>query len=73
MKKRNETQVLPTRRFVSEADVEVAIGISRRTLQKHRLFKTGFPYYKAKGRVLYDLDEVESIIRASRVDGGPAA
>ncbi len=60
------------RRFGSEAEVEQLTGIAKRTLQKHRLFGKGFPFYRVGSKVLYDLDEVESIIRASRVGGGPA-
>lgn len=55
------------RRFGNEGDVESLTGLSRKTLQKHRLFGKGFPFYRVGSRVLYDLDEVEQIIRASRV------
>jgi hypothetical protein len=52
------------RRFGSEADVELLTGFSRRTLQKDRLFnRARFPWYKVGRKVLYDLDEVDSIIR----------
>ena len=60
------------RRFGSEGDVESLTGLSRKTLQKHRLFGKGFPFYRVGARVLYDLDEVEGIIRSTRV-GGQAA
>ena len=53
------------RRFGSEADVEAITGISRRTLQKHRLLGRGFNFYRYGRRVLYDLDEVEQQIRTS--------
>jgi predicted DNA-binding transcriptional regulator AlpA len=53
-----------TKRFGSETDVESLTGISRRTLQKDRFFgKKRFPHYKVLGKVLYDLSEVEAIIR----------
>lgn len=55
------------RRFGSERDVEALTGYSRKTLQKDRLLgRKRFPFYKVGGKVLYDLDEVEGIIRASR-------
>ena len=55
------------RRFGSERDVETLTGISRRTLQKDRLFgRIRFPHYKILGRILYDLDEVDSVIRGAR-------
>lgn len=54
------------RRFGSEADIEALTGISRRTLQSDRLSGNAkFPAYKVGGKVLYDLDEVEAIIRRS--------
>lgn len=61
------------RRFGSEAEVEILTGFNRRTLQKDRLLgRKRFPYYKVGGKVLYDLDEVVAVIRASR-RGGAAA
>jgi len=53
------------RRFGSEGDVEAITGISRRTLQKHRLLGRGLKFYRFGRRVLYDLDEVEQHIRTS--------
>ena len=65
--------VVARRRFGSEIEVEVITGISRRTLQKDRLLgNKRFPWYKSGRRVLYDLDEVEAIIRNS-IQGGAAA
>jgi hypothetical protein len=58
----------PARRFGSEVAVEQLTGRSRRTLQKDRIFGKGFPFYRVQGQVLYDLDEVESRIRAGRVE-----
>ena len=58
--------------FGSEADVEAITGISRRTLQKDRLLgRKRFPWYKSGRRVLYDLNEVEAIIRGT-IRGGPS-
>ena len=65
------------RRFGSEVDVETITGISRRTLQKHRLLGRGFKFYRFGTRVLYDLDEVDQRIRAGAQPGdsprGPGA
>jgi len=60
------------RRFGSELDIEAITGISRRTLQKNRLFETGFPFYRVGRRVLYDLDEVDAAIRGQRVEARTA-
>jgi hypothetical protein len=62
----NPAQQRPARRFGNELDVEAITGIPRRTLQKHRLFGRGLPFYRLNNRVLYDLDEVEKVIRSSR-------
>jgi len=61
-----------TKRYGSEADVEALTGFSRKTLQKDRVLRRRrFPFYKVGGKVLYDLGEIESIIKASRTDIGP--
>jgi hypothetical protein len=67
----NNAQKRPARRFGSEADVEAITGIPRRTLQKHRLFGRGFPFYRFSGRILYDLDEIDAVIRSARCDALP--
>jgi hypothetical protein len=55
------------RRYGSDVDVEALTGISRKTLRKDRLLgRQRFPWYRVGRRVLYDLDEVEQIIRAGR-------
>ena len=58
------------REFGSEADVERITGRKKKTLQKDRLFGKGFPFYRVGRQVLDDLNEVRSIIRAGRVQGG---
>jgi hypothetical protein len=70
-RERNQAKAVSERRFGNEIDVELLTSISRRTLQKDRLFKNNrFPWYKVGRAVLYDLGEVEEIIRASRSDVG---
>jgi predicted DNA-binding transcriptional regulator AlpA len=68
----NRNQAIPTvrRRFGGEVEVEALTGISRRTLQKDRLLnRRRFPWYKVGRKVLYDLDEVEAIIRRTAQGG----
>jgi predicted DNA-binding transcriptional regulator AlpA len=61
---RNQAISIVRRRFGGEIEVEALTGISRRTLQKDRLLdRHRFPWYKVGRKVLYDLDEVEAIIR----------
>lgn len=65
-----------SREYGSEIDVECLTGYKRRTLQKDRHLGRGFPFYKVRGKVLYDLQEIRTLIRAGRVevrnDGGTA-
>jgi hypothetical protein len=64
---RSSRDVLTKRRFGSERDVEALTGIPVKTLQKDRLLGCErFPSYRAGKRVLYDLDEIEQVIRSSR-------
>ena len=71
MQKRKTSNIAEIEReFGSEADVERITGRKRKTLQKDRLFGTGFPFYRVGRSVLYDLNEVRQIIRAGRVNAG---
>jgi hypothetical protein len=67
----NSGVTTPTqRRFLSEAVVARIYGFSRRTLQKDRALKRNrFPWHKVLGKILYDLDEVEAIVRSTVQDG----
>jgi Helix-turn-helix domain len=69
---RNRSQPIQSvrRRFGGELEVQALTGISRRTLQKDRLLnRHRFPWYKVGGKVLYDLDEIEAIIRRTAQGG----
>ena len=68
MSTKNSHAITPTsRRFGSDLEVERLTGISRSTLRTDRFFgRQRFPWYKVGRRVLYDLAEVESIIRSTR-------
>jgi hypothetical protein len=64
------TPAVIRKRFGSEADVEQITGYSRRTLQADRRFnRAKFPWYKVGRKVLYDLDEIEAIIRRNARGG----
>jgi predicted DNA-binding transcriptional regulator AlpA len=59
-----------SRRFASQREVEQFTGISVRTLQSDRqLGRERFPSYQVGRRILYDLAEIEQIIRRSRRGG----
>ena len=65
--KRNQAPSKVQRRYGSDVDVEALSGISRKTLRKDRfLGRQRFPWYRVGRRVLYDLSEVDQIIRAGR-------
>jgi hypothetical protein len=69
-KNQDATRATIPPRFGSEADVERITGYSRRTLQADRRFnRIRFPWYRVGRKVLYDLDEVESIIRSTARGG----
>jgi len=53
----------------SASKLPLSIWQSRATLQKDRLFGGGFPFYRVGRSILYDLDEVQALVRAGRVDG----
>lgn len=67
MRQTQSQSTITKRRFGNEVDVETLTGRKRKTLQKDRLFGRGFPFYRVQRQILYDLDEIEAIIRSSRV------
>lgn len=55
--------------WLTAKQVAARTGTSVEHLRRLRHEKKGFPYYKPSPRVvLYDADEVEASIRATRVD-----
>jgi hypothetical protein len=59
------------RRYVSEAELSVYLGVSKRSLQGWRLRGIGVPWKKISGAVRYDLKAVDEYIQAC--PGGGAA
>jgi len=58
------------RRFGTERDVAAIARLRPGTLAKDRCSgRNRFPFYKVRRRVLYDLDEVEAIIRRTGQGG----
>lgn len=53
------TPSLPTR-FLRTPEAARFLGLSGRTLEKHRTYGTGPTYRKIGGRVVYRLDELQS-------------
>jgi predicted DNA-binding transcriptional regulator AlpA len=63
-------------RYLRTPEAARIVGLSIRTLEKHRIYGTGPRYFKLGGRVVYRLEElhawVESGAKASTSDPGKA-
>ncbi|WP_068071317.1 helix-turn-helix transcriptional regulator [Novosphingobium lentum] len=49
-----------TPRYLKTPDAAVHLGLSARTLEKHRCFGTGPIYRKLGGRIVYAIDDLEA-------------
>jgi len=69
-------KISPRRSAVSRAAAARFVGLSIRTLEKHRIYGTGPRYSKLGGRVVYRVEDlqawVESGLKASTSDPGKA-
>ncbi len=52
---------LMNRRFMTDAQLSQKLGVARRTLQDYR-DRGVIPFYKLDGKILYDEDEIETIL-----------
>lgn len=50
------------RRMADEKTTAAYTGRASRTLQMDRVRGTGFPYYKIRGSIRYDLNEIDTYI-----------
>lgn len=55
----HSTQALPPR-YLRTTEAARLLGLSGRTLEKHRVYGTGPTYMKLGGRVVYTLDDLTS-------------
>lgn len=53
-------------RFLTTPDAAKRVGLSHRTLEKHRCYGTGPVYRKLGGRVLYAIDELDAWVELGR-------
>ena len=64
-------------RFLRTAEAAHFLGLSGRTLEKHRVYGTGPRYRKIGGRVVYALDDLKAWadrgLRTSTSDPGASA
>lgn len=49
-----------TPRYLKTPDAAVHLGLSARTLEKHRCFGTGPIYRKLGGRIVYAIDDLDA-------------
>ncbi|MBP2296871.1 helix-turn-helix transcriptional regulator [Azospirillum rugosum] len=72
----DSTDDLP-QRFLRTAEAGRFLGLSGRTLEKHRVYGTGPRYRKIGGRVVYALDDLKAWadrgLRTSTSDPGASA
>lgn len=52
-------QNIPFKYFVTREATEI-LGLSRRTLEKHRTYGTGLRFLKLGGRVVYKMEDIKS-------------
>lgn len=52
--------IVPTPRYLRTPDAALHVGLSARTLEKHRCYGTGPVYRKLGGRVVYAIDELDA-------------
>jgi hypothetical protein len=55
----NDSQNLPFKYFVTREAAEI-LGLSRRTLEKHRTYGTGPRFLKLGGRVVYKIEDLHT-------------
>lgn len=51
---------LPEARYLRTPDAALRLGLSPRTLEKHRCYGTGPAYHKLGGRVVYAIDVLDA-------------
>src|SRR3546814_10620913 len=51
---------LPAPRYLKTPDAALHVGLSPRTLEKHRCYGTGPAYRKLGGRVVYAIDDLDA-------------
>lgn len=51
---------LPFPRYLKTPDAAVHLGLSARTLEKHRCYGTGPTFRKLGGRIVYALEDLEA-------------
>ena len=55
-----EPVAAPTPRYLKTPDAAIHLGLSARTLEKHRCYGTGPAFHKLGGRVVYSIEALEA-------------
>lgn len=55
-----EPAAVTTPRYLKTPDAAIHLGLSARTLEKHRCFGTGPVFRKLGGRIVYAIDDLDS-------------
>lgn len=73
----DQSATITVSRFLRTPDAALRLGLSPRTLEKHRCYGTGPAFHKLGGRVVYSVEALDAWIalglRHSTSDPGPAA
>lgn len=56
----HEQPAVTVPRFLKTPDAAVHLGLSARTLEKHRCYGTGPVYRKLGGRIVYAIDDLDA-------------
>ena len=72
-----ESADTPATRLLKTPDAALWLGLSPRTLEKHRCYGTGPAFHKLGGRVVYSVEALDAWVarglRSSTSDPGPDA
>lgn len=55
-----------TTRYLRTPDAAVYLGLSPKTLEKHRCYGTGPVYHKLGGRIVYAVDDLDAWAKIGR-------
>ncbi len=55
-------------RYLRTPDAALHLGLSARTLEKHRCFGTGPKYFKLGGRIVYEITDLDAWAGMGRRD-----
>ena len=63
---------IPSRRYLTETQLEDLTGRSRKSWQRDRIKGGGIKFIRCGGKILYDMQDVESWMNARKFDSTSA-